>query len=157
MSEFIFEFKGFNEVQKILNEMSTASKRGVFKKAFNLSIARFLAELQRTTAWKDRSGELRSTMDIKSRTRKGNIVRGVEGPYYGRFLEFGWIPGKRPGSRSLRAKRAAAALNFIERDPWIAPVFERMKEQEIHSIITDMEKEVLRIWNRHAKKTARGK
>lgn len=153
MSEFKFEFGGFEELSKSLNEMAKGTTSRVFRKSFAQAIAFYEAQLKATSAWADRTGELRGSIGSRTSTRKGTVQASVSGLYRGRFLEFGWIPGKRPTTRQGRRDRALEARGFIPAKPWIRPVFEANKDKTVDEIFQALTAEVTKALNRHAKKT----
>jgi len=156
MSEFRFESQGFDEFSRMLKDLSKASQRGVFRKAFRTAIANLEPKLKGTSAWSDRTGDLRRSITSKIGVRRGAVKADIKGNYYGRFLEFGWVPGKRPGTRAGRAERIRSALKFVPPRAWIRPVFTAEKDRIVQQILGDMQAEIARVMKRHLRKRAKG-
>lgn len=139
------KFTGFDELARALKILSKGKVAGIFKRALNRAILPIQNDLKGTAAWADRTGELRSSIELEARGRpsKGLVSVGVTADYRGRFLEFGWIAGKRPTTNAARAQRV---LQFggqkVGAHPWIRPVFEHRKDSTMKAIIDEVNKEL---------------
>lgn len=149
------EFEGFEEFGRILKELSRGTSRKVFRKALTEAANTLEPQLRATSAWHDISGQLRGSLTPKIRARGFAIQATIEGPLYGRFLEFGWVPGKRPSTRHARRDRALNKRGYVPPKPWIRPTFEANKERLINDIFETLIAEVTRIIAKHAKKSSR--
>lgn len=152
---FKFEFEGFEEFGRILKELSRGTSRRVFRKALTQAAATLEPRLKSTSLWADRSGQLRGALTPKVRTRGFAVQATFQGPLYGRYLEFGWVPGKRPTTRHARRDRELNKKGYVPPRPWIRNTFEASKDGLINQILQDLVAEVTRIINKHAKKKAR--
>lgn len=139
------KFTGFDELARALKILSKGKVAGIFKRALNRSILPIETDLKGTAAWADRTGELRGSIEVEARGRpsKGLVSVGVTADYRGRYLEFGWIAGKRPTTRAARLGRIAQfGGGKVGAHPWISPVYENRKESTMKSIIDEVNKEL---------------
>lgn len=151
MSDFKMEFKGFEEYSKVLKSFSRARIANIHKKALNRAIQPFESALKGTSAWADRTGELRSSIRVESSSKpsQGYVSIGVKANYRGRFLEFGWVPGRRPTTRVERARRiAAAGGRKVGQTHWVTSVYDALRDGAMNQILNDLSTEVIKSFKR---------
>lgn len=154
-----FEFKGFEEFEAVLKDLSSRQINNVLRKAFARAQAR-IEEVLKANA-PDAAGPVddRFQLDLPGsivsevKARKGTVEINTGGNYYGRVLEYGWLPSKRPTRRAARVIRLALAdpSSFVPPRPWIVPAFEAEKGQLIDEILADLMDEVQKVMRKLAK------
>jgi HK97 gp10 family phage protein len=150
------EFSGFAELESVLKKFTGPQVNRALRGAFAKATARLEAALKAGAPdapgpphGKGITQELKASIKSETKAGRGGIEVNISGNYYGRILEYGWLPGKRPTTRFARALRLATApaSAFIPPKPWIVPIFEAQQNAVIDEILNDLQREVFAIFN----------
>lgn len=150
---FTVEVKGLAELEKALLElpekMAKTALRTASRKSANL--VKMKAQSNVKSLFQRRTGHLEGGILVSTRvqgegvkgatilTRIGLRISGSASAWYGRLLEFGWMP------RSRKARRSRGAGHKITGRPFMAPAFETTKLQMLDTFQVELRSAINRI------------
>lgn len=132
------------DLAKALEELPDKVNKSILRKAMKDGIETFFIALLDTVpsgphTGKQHAGQPKLKDSLKigttSSSKEGTFGYTIKGNYYGRYVEFGHIVGKRPHGlphrRGVSAALIALGHKHVAAQPWIRPAFEGHRDRVI--------------------------
>lgn len=162
---FSLRIDGINELRSALEELPEKVNKLILRQAIKPGAQIFFDEVKSRTPHatfhnsKQGAERLVDSLKISSRSRRGSVGYGISGNYYGRFVEFGHVVGKRGKGIShakgaSRKARIRLGLRHVPAYPFIRPAFESSVNRVTETIAKQLGEGINREFDKAAKRAA---